>query len=71
MTWTQALTTAAEVCISIGIIGFTFIGAIISFSLAYHALRGFWRRIRVRHELSAVEKLSLEALARYRRDMRL
>ncbi len=67
MTWTHALTLAAEFCFVV----FAVMGAFFACLLAAHAMRSLWRRVRVRHELTRVEKLSLEALARYRRDMRL
>jgi hypothetical protein len=46
------------------------IGVYVIVGWAFNGVRAVWRRLRVHQELSHLDKLSLEALARYRRDIK-
>ncbi len=67
MTWGNALSLSAEFCFLVfGIIGGYWTGV-----MTVRGIGLLWRRWRVHHETIVEDKRSLEAIARYRRDLKL
>ncbi len=70
MTWTHWLTVAAESSLLFAIAGGLIVSVCSLGMLAALKIRRWWYRWRVAKEMSALDRLSLSGLARYRRDQR-